>query len=1207
MLFNGAKSLTRRPLPFALAACACLGAAAFAQAPSESIIRTPEKIHHTRNDIGGTVGNALAILKPRTIDKLGVFDADSDGLTTAHEVGIWEVMTGKLVVSATVPAGTEAELIDGFRYVKLPEPVELKGGVPYRIGALFARGGDAIPDSDGYDGVFLGADGVRMDESVYTPGDKLAPPTTAIGDNPGIWTRAVHWAAANAYVTPKEATQQTVVAEPESLKLPPVVRMAAQLATNPYCGVFPPVEPVEVLVEITGRRMTARKIEWSVTDWKDEVVDRGTIPVPLQPEAKVDGLYSMTYKNEFHDWQASRPKREVPPWRTSLKLPDYGPGYFAVNMRLVSGRGGYPHSKMDVTLPAFGDRPEGMLSYAVLPDIKALPLEHVDDSRFGLCGEADLLSGDVYGGNRFDPLFPWAGARWVYGYRRPHDMRLNHYNPTPEASARLWNKESNAGLCLLQSCGGVPHHMQAAPEGVKNFGGSAYPPRDFEAYGKIIGKFAKERAQMREAGLFPTQRNNYYEIHWEPDWKFKGSDEAFIRMYEAAWRAIHANDPNGKLIGPKYGVLPRGIAYLERLLPMGLGKYLDGLSSHSYGSWPDRVLARDVRGLVELAREYLPSDAKLMVDELEGSFLYPKPYTQAQGAAAAMRGHLIWLGEGFDTSWFFYVIGAKHGLFYPLVNDRAGRFSYLSPTRNFSTFAALTRLLEGTKTIGSVSCLGDEIKAYAFDRAGETLIALWAADEAGSCAEPVRPVEIPIGPGEVTLYDPVGRATKVASRDGVVTVAVGAQPVFVLGVPAAAAPTTRLALRPGEAFPAGTLDEEGSFVLFRGGKEIALNDAKSLPRDIGPGDWLLQKRTKDGALLTGRTVAVAAPLSVEELPADEKRPDVRTLRLANTWDEAVQGRVDIYPAMDRYGHNTSKKWQVIAPGASPLQSREIKLAAGETREVEFDLSATAGPKPGARANLVAQFSDPFGRATRTDMRPLKSAPRRVLVGRAAAAPAIDGDLRPWFLELFKTFASGDDVRAGRQDWQGSEDLSFRLGAQYDDNALYIAVKVRDQSHLHEGVNPWRTSWGEDSIQINLALHPLPEGTGDSANIPGLNTSPARLGYAFFQEFCFALKENQPVAYRFEAPTPIKTGPLDLQAEGVRFAAKRVGDETHYEIAMPWRELDPKLTGAPEEKVLGFAIVVNDIDIVKGFKSRRKAMNAIGTFGPSPELGVLELE
>jgi hypothetical protein len=1191
-------SFTRRPLCLALTVVsACIGLTALAVEPSGPLILTPEEIHHTRNDIGGTVGNAL-VVGPRKIDKLGVFDAGGDGLATVHEVGIWEMGTGKRVVSATVPAGTEGELIEGFRYVKLPEPVELKGGL-YRIGALFVKGGDPFPDSEGYAGVFLGADDVRLDDSVYTPGETLAPPTSgAPGGDPGIWTRAARWAAANAYTTPRENAEPKAAAGP--LDLPPVVRLAAQLAGN-HGGVFQPGQPVEVLVEITGRRLDARKIQWAVTDWKDAVVGRGEIAAPLQDEAKFPGIYSATYAKEWDEFQASRPKVQVPPWRTTLKLPDYGPGYFALNMRLARADG--RTSPNDPVLPAFGNRPAGLLTYAVLPKITALPLEHVDDSRFGLCGEANLLSGELHGGNTVDPLYPLVGARWIYKHRRMADMRLDRsYPPTPAASAKLWHDESNAGLSLLLSCIGIPAHMQAAPDGVTGFGGEAHPPKDFAGWGRIIGNFALEQAQVRQAGLFPKQRYNYYEITWEPDWGYKGSDADFIKMFKTAREAIRANDPNGKLLGPKYGVLPRGIRHLERLLPMGLGRQLDGLTTHSYGSWPDRVLARDARKLVALAKQYLPPDAKRMVTELEGSFLYPKPFTKAQEAAATLRGHLIWLGEGFDATWFFVI----NNLFYDLTGD----LTYMSPTPSFSAFAALTRLLEGTKTIGPVDYLGDEIKAYAFDRAGQTLIALWAADDAGSCAEPVRPVNIPVGPGEVIFYDPVGRATPLAGKDGYVTVAVGAQPVFLLGAPAAVAPVARVELRPGESFPADALDGDGSFILFRGGKELALGGAKSLPRDIGPGDWLLlQKGTKDGSLLAGRAVSVAAPLSVEELPADPRRPDARTLRLANTWDEAVRGRVDIYPAMDRYGHNTSEKWQVIAPGAAPLQSREIKLAAGKTREIKFDLSATSGAKPGQSANLVAQFSDPFGRAARADMRPLKSAPRRVMVGRAAAAPAVSGDLRPWILELFQSFASGDDVGAGRKDWQGPEDLSFRLAAQYDDKALYLAVKVRDQSHVHEGGNPWRNAWGEDSIQINLALHPVPEGTAEGANVPGLNTSPARLGYAFFQEFCFALKNGvEPVAYRFEAPTPIKTGPLDLQAvEGVRFAAKRVGDETHYEIAIPWKELDPKLSGAPAEKGVGFGIVVNDMDIEKGFKAERKAMNPVGAFGPSPELGVLALE
>jgi hypothetical protein len=75
------RSFARGAARLGLAAAALgFGFAAAAAEPSGAIIRTPEKIHATRNDIGGTVGNALAILAPRTIDKLGVFDAGGDGL-----------------------------------------------------------------------------------------------------------------------------------------------------------------------------------------------------------------------------------------------------------------------------------------------------------------------------------------------------------------------------------------------------------------------------------------------------------------------------------------------------------------------------------------------------------------------------------------------------------------------------------------------------------------------------------------------------------------------------------------------------------------------------------------------------------------------------------------------------------------------------------------------------------------------------------------------------------------------------------------------------------------------------------------------------------------------------------------------------------------------------------------------------------------------
>ncbi len=69
---------------------------------------------------------------------LGIWDAGSDGLSVAHDVGLWDSL-GVLVASVTVPGGTAASLVDGFRYADIAD-VALSTG-RYTVGALFFAGG----------------------------------------------------------------------------------------------------------------------------------------------------------------------------------------------------------------------------------------------------------------------------------------------------------------------------------------------------------------------------------------------------------------------------------------------------------------------------------------------------------------------------------------------------------------------------------------------------------------------------------------------------------------------------------------------------------------------------------------------------------------------------------------------------------------------------------------------------------------------------------------------------------------------------------------------------------------------------------------------------------------------------------------------------------------------------------------------------------
>jgi len=78
-----------------------------------------------------TYGWEFSVTEDIAVAGLGIFDLDDDGLYLSHEIGIWH--SGELVLSATVPAGTETLLIDQFRYVDT-DPFWLASGETYVIG-----------------------------------------------------------------------------------------------------------------------------------------------------------------------------------------------------------------------------------------------------------------------------------------------------------------------------------------------------------------------------------------------------------------------------------------------------------------------------------------------------------------------------------------------------------------------------------------------------------------------------------------------------------------------------------------------------------------------------------------------------------------------------------------------------------------------------------------------------------------------------------------------------------------------------------------------------------------------------------------------------------------------------------------------------------------------------------------------------------------
>ena len=128
-----------------------VGVLFLAQAAGATTLITNEGGSGLRNDHQGTVGMVFRVgSQDLWATDLGIYDTAWNGLTTAHDVGLWRDITPTPVAAATVPAGTGATLEGAFRFVPTA-PALLQANTYYVIGAQYPGGnsGDQFRDQNG--------------------------------------------------------------------------------------------------------------------------------------------------------------------------------------------------------------------------------------------------------------------------------------------------------------------------------------------------------------------------------------------------------------------------------------------------------------------------------------------------------------------------------------------------------------------------------------------------------------------------------------------------------------------------------------------------------------------------------------------------------------------------------------------------------------------------------------------------------------------------------------------------------------------------------------------------------------------------------------------------------------------------------------------------------------------------------------------------
>jgi len=475
-------------------------------------------------------------------------------------------------------------------------------------------------------------------------------------------------------------------------------------------------------------------------------------------------------------------------------------GYFSVSAQL---------KKSGATQPWQGSRPAGYAAFGVLPNDVADFVPEMNPSlnarRIGLVGAQD-----VEPGTGLEPINENLGTSWIMTSRSmsaTEPQSAGQYNP---ATYPIDPSLKEGTLARVVYMNGLPYWASTAPSATAV---GSYPPKSFSAFQSYSAQVGEESARINK-DYIPNQHKNYYQVTWEPDpgpsTEWMGTDAQFIQLYQSVWEGVHSTDPNAAVMGPTTQSLGICASWLERLVPEGLGKYLDAVSCHGYyiigasSALPPEAgnLPGKVQALRQTMDDLLPAGTQLFVTETGigypmGSHYaanFPTSAVLTEHAEAVVRTHLIMLGEGVDTSFVFLSADFEQhcgfGVYFNLDVATNAASGNIQPKPAAMAIAAATRLIDGSRSLGALTNMPAGGYGYSFllGNSTQVMTALWAHNTTFNASETYELQVAPTGTsGTVVMFDTMGNASAVAYTNGLLKVTLGEMPVYVLSADVSAA------------------------------------------------------------------------------------------------------------------------------------------------------------------------------------------------------------------------------------------------------------------------------------------------------------------------------------------------------------------------------------------------------------------------------------
>ncbi|MDR3710968.1 MAG: sugar-binding protein [Capsulimonadaceae bacterium] len=853
----------------------------------------------------------------------------------------------------------------------------------------------------------------------------------------------------------------------------------------------------------------------------------------------------------------------------------------------------FPSLADGTTISKLFTRPNGYLTYAVVPDPSTRLDYGEDGSLFGMNGR--VAAGAGY-------IVPYLGVRWLFNdYSWDHREKW-HSGQFAQAIAAAKPRDEHYPAGDSVTYDGKPWrtHALAMMRGVPDWAsdpavrGPHQAPilpaaeDDYKAYCEAVAKDFE--------AIHPDENSRLYQITAEPiyPWGYKGTDRQLVRIYELAYPAIHKEDTRARILGPTdFALGGDDPAWTDRLLSAGLDNYLDGVSIDAYFPLPPERngMIKAIDDLKDVIRKHLGHDLPLYETE-QGYATKEDPSKELLQAQGLIRQNLIYIGEGFKFSMTFsiadYSAEPGFGYYYNLHPGKDYVTDKISPKPVVPAYAAMTYLIDGHRPTERIDWLAPTALGYSFDHDGDIVLAVWDYGDKPS------EVSIPVGTKQVTVYDWMGNATSVASPGGVLKITLTPDPVYIKGASAAlwgADRPMRVSPR-SDGLPGVPITINAH--LLAAASAISGSLTLTLDKRLAPTPIV-----KPVALAKGGQADVAI---ISKLASDaEPGSYVATVVLKAKDGQTLAGcgtRINILPPI---------VVSTVSPQVAGTQySVDISVKNLLPQQVNGSIATRLAGVPGTRLSMPFALSGGESRVIKGgsfDADILPSKIYKVIVSVRTSAgyefeqafpvdflqapkllspPTIDADLSKWAKVRGVVLAGRDAVVLSPNLWKGDDDLSAIVKYGWDDNALYLAVDETDDVFCQEQTG--FDTWNGDCVQIGVDID-----SGKKVIRSGNDFADKGSGHRW-SEITLALTKNGTEAYRTGSYdiSLFKVAPIPLSK--IPCAIVRQGVHTLYETAIPWRMLG-KIDKPRIGDRIGVALSVNDRD-----DPREKNIKAIGLFG-----------